>query len=809
MKPNRPSWGKIIFALLLLVVLPVFIWAVMTQRIELRKKAALVGPTLTIQPSAVVGAAGDTENLAIALDTQGASVSAAEIHLTYDPSIIEVDSFTPQNAAPVVLPVVLSPASIGSGSATITLGSSPDSPFTGTAIIGDLTIKLLSSASAQISFTSDTVVTAIGQDTNALALTTGVGINNAAPTPKEFPGHGIPRSTRGPKTGNSTPSENICADQANGSVCDTACTNSMPPHCYSGTCQNNVCIHSATPSATLVSCTNASDGTACSLPGCAPCQSGKICPAICRIQTGVCQNGRCIGATPTPPPYIQVLTPNGGEQLTQGQYYTISWQASPGIANYDIDLVNSLGQESLINGVNAPTTSYSWRVDSPIAVGATFYKIKITNGATQGLSNNFFITNATAPTPTVTPTPTPTPPACNFSDAFSGTSLNTSNWTQHQMVTGVGYANNGGSVGIANGTATISQPYMAGKQVGTQTLLQQPISGDISADVTLTPNVGAHGEADTYLGFQPADASSGLDVGWTNDTGTPRVVMATYSPTQPWTFNYSLPAPTGITSFHVKLIRTGNSFTGYVDYGNGFVLLGSVPNVFTGNGNVILQTFNDSNGFGTNDVSTGFSNFSLSTCNVTLPTNYLTPEPIEFWVELAGVTGNAANGALVNIKFYLKDGTVSQLPPLPLTYTMETTSDGQVGVYTATTTISNPIPAGTQFRVQVIGEKHLAIKFCKAVGQTGQCGDTDYITMPTGTGTLYLNFTGRPLPPGDLNQDGAIDATDIGLFTNLFSKTPSQLTAPDYKLGDVNYDGQINQFDLNLILQSLSTRYGE
>lgn len=97
---------------------------------------------------------------------------------------------------------------------------------------------------------------------------------------------------------------------------------------------------------------------------------------------------------------IQVLTPNGGQNLTVGQHYTITWQAS-NINNYHLFLVNSLGQESLINGVNAPSTSYDWIVDSPIMANTANHKIKIvdaTDSNTQDESDNYFAISTTPPT---------------------------------------------------------------------------------------------------------------------------------------------------------------------------------------------------------------------------------------------------------------------------------------------------------------------------------------------------------------------------------------------------------------------------
>lgn len=165
-----------------------------------------------------------------------------------------------------------------------------------------------------------------------------------------------------------------------------------------------------------------------------PCLNPPSCPPPpvgCVYKGGSCSSCGTLecNVTPTPTPYIQVLTPNGGEQLTVGQSYAIHWQSSPGIANYLIYLVNSLGQESLINGASAPNTSYAWKVDSAIMQNTRLHKIKIVDAAqggvglaTQDLSDNFFTINSAIttptptttasptamPTPTTTPTPTPT-----------------------------------------------------------------------------------------------------------------------------------------------------------------------------------------------------------------------------------------------------------------------------------------------------------------------------------------------------------------------------------------------------------------
>ncbi|MCX6792221.1 MAG: dockerin type I repeat-containing protein, partial [Candidatus Gottesmanbacteria bacterium] len=176
------------------------------------------------------------------------------------------------------------------------------------------------------------------------------------------------------------------------------------------------------------------------------------------------------------------------------------------------------------------------------------------------------------------------------------------------------------------------------------------------------------------------------------------------------------------------------------------------------------------------------------------------PQNLTFKVRLAGVNGVEAKGATINVKLKLKDGTV-----LPLDKPLVLNPVGTNGVYEATATLTNPLPSGTTLRVLVKGEKHSQVVFCHPSGQTEPCNDTDYITPSS----YSFDFTGRPLPPGDLNQDGTINNTDLTLLTDTFKKPSSQVSADDLKHADVNYDGYVDNFDLGFILQSLSTRYDE
>ncbi len=192
-------------------------------------------------------------------------------------------------------------------------------------------------------------------------------------------------------------------------------------------------------------------------------------------------------------------------------------------------------------------------------------------------------------------------------------------------------------------------------------------------------------------------------------------------------------------------------------------------------------------------------------CPTIAPTVTLTPTPtpmptaMKFLVRLAGVNGQEAQGATINVKLKLQNGIVR-----PLDKPLVLNPIGN-GVYAATATLTNPLPAGTFMRVLIKGEKHSQVEFCRLSGQTDPCNDTEYIPSSSNS----FDFTGRPLPPGDLNQDGRVNGDDLKLITDIFKKPSSQQTPLDLKTADVNYSGKVDSLDLILVFQTLETRYDE
>ncbi len=109
--------------------------------------------------------------------------------------------------------------------------------------------------------------------------------------------------------------------------------------------------------------------------------------------------------TPTPGLSVRVVSPNGGETLTVGQTYRITWANSPTINVVTLGYSSGPGNLSWIAN-NIPNTGYyDWKVNVGNTTNTQF-KINVIAyqtgvGSTQDYSDNYFTVK-----PAVTPTPT-------------------------------------------------------------------------------------------------------------------------------------------------------------------------------------------------------------------------------------------------------------------------------------------------------------------------------------------------------------------------------------------------------------------
>ncbi len=143
---------------------------------------------LNLLPTPITVTTGDNFNVDIAVNPNGEQVSAAEINLSFDPQKLQPVSLQPTTA----IPVVLVPASLGTDTASITLGIDPGSPVTSAGSIATIVFKALQTTSTPtiVSFnTTTTQVAALNKPDNVVGTmtNTSVTINGTSVTPTSTP----------------------------------------------------------------------------------------------------------------------------------------------------------------------------------------------------------------------------------------------------------------------------------------------------------------------------------------------------------------------------------------------------------------------------------------------------------------------------------------------------------------------------------------------------------------------------------------------------------------------------------------------
>ncbi len=232
-------WKKLIIPFFLLVVVVLGIVYVRKPQ-DIRNKAAVSGSSISMNPSTITARPGSNFSVGVVLNAGPDSVSGVELHIGFDPSLVRIKGFT----AGTPLPVVLSPLSIQSGTATVTLGAQPNAPLKGTDIIGRFTVETLSNGpSSTIRVLNSTMVAALEKPTNTLVSSSGITIYSTNGTAS-----GTPTPT--PHNWCAGPNGSACAWDCNRCTASGICTKMGCPD-VTGTCQNNTCVKPpATPTPT-------------------------------------------------------------------------------------------------------------------------------------------------------------------------------------------------------------------------------------------------------------------------------------------------------------------------------------------------------------------------------------------------------------------------------------------------------------------------------------------------------------------------------------------------------------------------------
>lgn len=150
------------FIIVTILLLGLFVGLYLVQKAqEIRRKAQVAGVDLSLVPSASGVLPGEKFSVDIVINTNGLSLSATELHVSFDANYLEAESITARDYLPVVLPPG---PQVAPGRASIILGSLPTDPKTGTGTLATINF-LAKSASANpvdIMFATGTQSAAIG-----------------------------------------------------------------------------------------------------------------------------------------------------------------------------------------------------------------------------------------------------------------------------------------------------------------------------------------------------------------------------------------------------------------------------------------------------------------------------------------------------------------------------------------------------------------------------------------------------------------------------------------------------------------------
>lgn len=158
-------------------------------------KIGATGPTLSMTPSKSNPKVNEIFNVTIGIDTNGMSVSGADIIVRYPTANLTVQNIQETGS---FLPVVFVPGTIeladtASGRARIILGCLTDStgtyPKNGIGALAQITFLAKATGTAKITFGTSTAIAAVGQSANVVGTMTplSLSITTASGTPPPTP----------------------------------------------------------------------------------------------------------------------------------------------------------------------------------------------------------------------------------------------------------------------------------------------------------------------------------------------------------------------------------------------------------------------------------------------------------------------------------------------------------------------------------------------------------------------------------------------------------------------------------------------
>lgn len=172
---------------LLFLVVSVGVGVLMTQRPTQKTGVNAAGANLTLSSNVAGPKVNDTIVIAVAMNTNGLSVTGLDLKLNYDTTKLTATSV---QAGPF-LPYVFIPGSITSGVVNIVVGCPLDTtgphPANGTGLVAQVTFTVKAAGTSNITIGTGTKVSASGQTTNMIGVTTPIQITGFVPTPSPTP----------------------------------------------------------------------------------------------------------------------------------------------------------------------------------------------------------------------------------------------------------------------------------------------------------------------------------------------------------------------------------------------------------------------------------------------------------------------------------------------------------------------------------------------------------------------------------------------------------------------------------------------
>jgi hypothetical protein len=328
---HRISWIKLLFALFLVAGLPIFIWAVATQRIELRKKAATSEPTEICWNRVIFfnnnynwpNSCKGSPRTDLACSQVLVPLSANEV-TGYKSWISAGKPYIPGcgGPAPSTTPAITCNSLANSQPQYFTQCLQAGFPkvcfdkFTGVyqgCNTADYDGCTLHNTNAARNLSCDSSITP--PVPGECSPCGPVGPCPGGLVCKSFPvgPGGCTDDGNGHTLCNEPARQWLCVKSDGSSNCPItptpypSCT--MPPACAYANPSCAYAVQGVTycpikPTTTPVSC--GPNGATCTITNCPPaptCPSGTACPRpVCTVQRGICQNNRCVSTYPTPTP---------------------------------------------------------------------------------------------------------------------------------------------------------------------------------------------------------------------------------------------------------------------------------------------------------------------------------------------------------------------------------------------------------------------------------------------------------------------------------------------------------------------------